>query len=503
MKRTLASVLAEVQNKTTHIINLIRARTGWRVYYIGNTELREPSHHTYISAYYIDCWDGAQHTFQGVEFPVFAIYFIVRSDAQHPHTNAILCVCDRLEDIKNYVPAILTSDEPVLLKVTYFHFGNAAEWFADNCISIIKSYMQYLAPCYTGIDFARLFSDFAKFLSDWASSVLGRRVVFTYTMHQALSVHRVPSPAVARARLRAEKLDVTNPTPTLPSNRIRIIAKYTSEELRAVAFSTRINIVFEKEYGTQPAKYKYGSSILLAYHGADSYSVKDFASDPARTPKELIAAVNRLVDACKNFITQQNQVRDILVAAQDAETAVRAQRHTYTLNNEAIMNAVLLTLSRVLCDFIVTCLPMLTGERVFCRDFIYTGHKIEDPANRCVYYMSNVVSIEVYPKAGHTEFARVVTKAVSDVTIKEIGNDTLLKVYAEVSVGDVLVTTYLYERQVGHATPYQMRQFLRGMSEKFAQDVCAPVIQRLSEIVSAQVYEPLAAGDAPVTARLA
>lgn len=503
MKRTLASMLAEVQNRTTHIINLIRARTGWRVYYIGSTELREPSHHTYISAYYIDCWDGAQHTFQGVEFPVFAIYFIVRSGAQYPHTSAMLCVCDRLEDIKNYVPAILTNNEPVLLKVTYFHFGNAAEWFADNCISIIKSYMRYLAPCYTGIDFARLFADFAKFLSDWASSVLGRRVVFTYTMHQTLSVHKVPSPAVARARRSAEKLDVINPTPTLPSNRIGIIARYTSEELRAVVFSTRINIVFEKEYGTQPAKYKYGSSILLSYHSADSHLLKDFASDPARTPKELIAAVNRLVDACKSFITQQNWVRDVLVDAQDAEAAVRAQQLAYTLNDVATVNAVLLTLSRVLRGSIVTCLPMLTGERVFCRDFTYTGHKIEDPANKCVYYMSNMVSIEVYPKAGHIEFARVVAETVLDVTIKKIGDDTLLKVYAEVLVGGALITAYSYEQRVGHATPYQMRQFLRGMSEKFAQDVCALVIQRLSEIVSAQVYKPLAAGDVPVAARLA
>ncbi|MEM0238439.1 MAG: hypothetical protein QXT00_02255 [Ignisphaera sp.] len=503
MKRTLASVLAEVQNRTTHIINLIRARTGWRVYYIGSAELREPPHHTHISAYYIDCWDGAQHTFQGAEFPVFAIYFIVRSGAQHLYTSAMLCVCNMLEDIRNYVPAILTNNEPVLLQVTHFHFGNAAEWFADNCISIIKSYMQYLAPCYTEIDFARLFSDFAKFLSDWASSVLGRRVVFTYTMHQVLSVHKVPSPAVARARRRAEKLDVINPTPILPSNRIGIIARYTSEELRAVAFSTRINIVFEKEYGTQPAKYKYGSSILLAYHGVDSHWLKDFASDPARTPKELIAAVNRLVGACKDFLTQQNWVRDVLVAAQDAEAAVRARQHAYTLNDEAIVNAVLLTLSRVLRDSIVTCLPMLTGERVFCRDFPYIGHKVEDPANRCVYYMSNAFSIEVYPKAGHTELARIVAKTVLDVTIKEIGNDTLLTVYAEVSVDDAPITTYFYEQRVGHVTPYQMRQFLRGMSEKFAQDVCVPVIQRLSEIISARVYRPLTAGDVPVAARLA
>lgn len=503
MQRTLASVLAEVQNRTTHIINLIRARTGWRVYYIGSTELREPSHHTYISAYYIDCWEGVKHDFQSVEFPVFAIYFIVRSGARRASTSAMLCVYDTIKDITAYVPTILTGNQQTLLHVTNFHISDAVDWFVSNCISIIKSYASRILPCLTDINFERIFGDFAEFLSKWVSSVLGKRVVFTYKIHQSLSIGMPSSPATAQVNTRTMKLEITNDTPTLPSNRIGIIARYTSEELRAVVFSTRIYIVFEKEYGTQPAKYKYGLSISLSYHSADSHWVKDFASDPVRTPKGLIAAVNRLMDACKSFITQQNWVRDVLVDAQDAETAVRAQQHAYTLNDIATVNAVLLTLSRVLCDSIVTCLPMLTGERVFCGGFVYTGHKIEDPANRCVYYMSNMVSIEVYPKAGRTELARVIVKTVLDVTIKEIGNDTLLKVYAEVSVDGAHITTYSYEQRVGHVTPYQMRQFLRSMSEKFVQDVCAPVIQRLSEIVSAQVYKPLAAGDVPVAARLA
>lgn len=503
MKRTLASVLAEVQNRTTHIINLIRARTGWRVYYIGSTELRGPSHHTYISAYYIDCWEGVKHDFQSAEFPVFAVYFIVRSDARRASTSAMLCVYDNIKDITAYVPTTLTGNQQTLLHVTNFHIGDAVDWFVSNCISIIKSYAARILPCLTDINFERIFGDFAEFLSKWVSSVLSKRVVFTHKIYQSLSIGMPSSPAMAQVNTRTMKLEITKDTPTLPRNHIIIAASYISEELRAVTFTTKVNIVLEKEPDTHPVKYRYYLYIALSYYDIDTRRQQEFTHEPVQTVRALRDAINRVLDMCKQYITQQSRLHDALRDANEAERIVRAHNDNYTLSDEAIVNAILVTLSRVLRYAFVTYLPMLTGERVFCVDFQYIGHKITDKKNKQVYYKSNHIRVELYPKAQRTEIARTTVNASVDVTIGNLDNATPLKVYAEISAIGMPTVTYTYEQQLERSTPWWMYQFLRNMCAQFMQDVCVLVVQHLSSSIRAQVYKPLAAGDVPVAARLA